>query len=242
MLSPHDIVQIRKLFSNGCTIRQIADIVGVSRATVKRYVMVKPRKPRVGVLDEHALWLRRAFFAEDGNCNTVTERLANELKVVVSSRTVRRFCEQFRDELEFARNEAHKRYAAMLDSMIVQGRPLSRKQLDELHQLQSRGFDADEISRATGHARATVKKYLGDSLPKKRRPSPLLAHRDWVLNEFMEANGNVAELHRRFEATFGIEMNPRTFRRQLESLRAAALEEEMARAAQYRDEARTALD
>ncbi len=233
MLTSKDIYRMYALFANGKTIRQISEMTGYSRATVSRHVReggTEETRTKHKTLEPHREFIVRAFFASDGNCHVVQTLLEKERNVRVSTRTIRRFCEEFRPELERVRRMAEERYEAYLDTITRSGKPVSAAQQEVIRQLSLKGYQPAEISRTTGHSLNTVKKYLGLEGPREDSPARLLArYRDWLLPELVRVNGNFAELYRRFTATFGVQVNMRSFRRHVMAYREEAYAQNEAR-------------
>lgn len=93
MQAPEDVEAMLKLASLGWGAKRIANELGCSRNTVRRYLRQggwQPYEspPRTGRPTEHAEWLAGQFRQHRGNCDVVRQELLREHGVAVSLRTV----------------------------------------------------------------------------------------------------------------------------------------------------------
>jgi hypothetical protein len=104
MQAPQDVEAMLKLASLGWGTQRIADELGCSRNTVKRYVRQGGWQPyeslvRPGRLSGHAEWLAAQFRQHRGNCDVVRQELLREHGIAVSLRTVERAVAHLRREV-----------------------------------------------------------------------------------------------------------------------------------------------
>ena len=104
MLEPEAVSAMLRMKERGWGTRRIAQQLGVSRNTVKRYIEAggccgyrQPRRRKV--LDDHAGWLKERFERHRGNADVVRQELAAEKSLVVSLRTIERAVEPYRRAL-----------------------------------------------------------------------------------------------------------------------------------------------
>ncbi len=105
--TPEDVQMILRLTAAGWGRRRIAQELGCSPETVRKYrrhggweAYGKPR--RIGVLDGQCDWIKERFLAHNGNADVVRQALASEKSIAVSLRTVERAVEPWRLELRAA--------------------------------------------------------------------------------------------------------------------------------------------
>lgn len=219
MLKQPDIQKIRSLFAEGYNLRQITEITGFSRNTVRRYIRSEEEKMPQRALIEHTDLIRDIFYSEDGNCQRVLAKLEKQ-DFHVHPRTLRRFCSAFREDFKRARDRERRRLKEKMALVPRQGRAVAAVQMQRMGELYLRGYNVSVISRKTGHCTTTVRKYLKEGgYWKKENSVRLDEYRDWIFNNMLKVNGNFAELHRLFEKTFGVTVNERTFRRRSIQLR-----------------------
>jgi transposase len=104
MLAPDEVASMVQLHRLGWGTKRIADELGCSRNTVKRYLAaggwVAIRRPRHRRrLDELADWLTERFRQHRGNCDVARQDLLREHGVTVSLRTVERAVAPLRQAL-----------------------------------------------------------------------------------------------------------------------------------------------
>ncbi len=104
MHTPEDVHAMLKLASLGWGSKRIAQEVGCSRNTVRRYLRhggyVPYRSPRrAGKLDGHGSWLAVRYLQHRGNADVVRQDLRRELGIKVSLRTVERAVRHLRREV-----------------------------------------------------------------------------------------------------------------------------------------------
>lgn len=105
MLSSIEIDQIISYSKKGLGLRQISRHLGFSRNTIKKYLgLTEPLKPkerrkRESKLKEYEELIRPLFFSAEGNCEVVRQHLEQEHRLKVSARSLRRFCQSFRNQL-----------------------------------------------------------------------------------------------------------------------------------------------
>lgn len=109
MKTPEDVAAMMKLHELGWGKKRIARELGISKATVARYIRQGGYKPyrqpaRRGALDKHKDWLRECFLKHKGNAEVVRQDLITEHEIHVSLRTVERAVQPYREELERAAN------------------------------------------------------------------------------------------------------------------------------------------
>jgi len=105
MLAPEEVAAMVQLHKLGWGSKRIADELGCSRNTVKRYLAAggwvairqPQRKRRLGGLEE---WLTERFRRHRGNCDVVRQDLLREHGVTVSLRTVERAAVPLRQALQ----------------------------------------------------------------------------------------------------------------------------------------------
>lgn len=105
MQKPEDVSEILHLRQKGFGSRRIAEELGISRNTVKRYLRQggwapsrRPKRRRaLEGLDE---WLRASFRQHRGNADVVRQELRKQKGIDVSLRTVERHVTRYRQELE----------------------------------------------------------------------------------------------------------------------------------------------
>lgn len=112
--APEDVEAMLKLASLGWGAKRIANELGCSRNTVRRYLRQggwQPYEspPRTGRPTEHAEWLAGQFRQHRGNCDVVRQELLREHGVAVSLRTVERAVVHLRREV-LAQSMATVRY------------------------------------------------------------------------------------------------------------------------------------
>jgi transposase len=105
--TPQDVEAILRLTAAGWGRRRIAQELGCSPETVRKYRRQggwqsygRPR--RTARLDSHLEWLRERFLAHRGNADVVRQELESEKGIRVSLRTVERAVEPWRQELRNA--------------------------------------------------------------------------------------------------------------------------------------------
>ena len=104
VLDPPDVTRILTLKQqHGWGTKRIADELGISRRTVRRYLKLGGYKPYVrrktpGVLEPHLAWLRERFVAVRGNAQVLLREL-HERGVLLGYSTVARVVKPWRDEL-----------------------------------------------------------------------------------------------------------------------------------------------
>jgi transposase len=114
MQAPEDVEAMLKLASLGWGAKRIANELGCSRNTVRRYLRQGGWQPyespeRPGRLDAHAEWLAAQFRQHRGNCDVVRQELLRVHGVEVSLRTVERAVAHLRREV-LAQSVATVRY------------------------------------------------------------------------------------------------------------------------------------
>ena len=105
MLAPDEVAAMVRLHKLGWGSKRIAEELGCSRNTVKRYLAAggwtairqPQRKRRLGGLEE---WLAERFRRHRGNCDVVRQDLVREHGVAVSLRTVERAVVPLRQALQ----------------------------------------------------------------------------------------------------------------------------------------------
>lgn len=105
MLAPDEVASMVRLHQLGWGTRRIADELGSSRNTVKRYlaaggwVAIRParRRRRLDGLED---WLKERFRRHRGNCDVVRQDLLREHGLTVSLRTVERAAAPLRQSLQ----------------------------------------------------------------------------------------------------------------------------------------------
>jgi transposase len=105
MLAPDEVASMVRLHQLGWGTRRIAEELGCSRNTVKRYlaaggwVAIRParRRRRLDGLED---WLKERFRQHRGNCDVVRQDLLREHGLTVSLRTVERAAEPLRQALQ----------------------------------------------------------------------------------------------------------------------------------------------
>ena len=95
MKTPEEVSAVLMLHQLGWGSRRIAQALGMSRNTVRRYVaqgawQAYRRPPRQSLLDGLEEWLAEAFHLHRGNAEAVRQELARVHGVAVSLRTVER--------------------------------------------------------------------------------------------------------------------------------------------------------
>lgn len=237
MLSQQDIHQIRALYIGGYNLRQIADKTGFSRNTVRRYIRSDDNLLHQSALTPYTEWIRQAFYDAGGKCTEVHRRLSEEKGIYVHERTLRRFCSIFRDDYRRIREFERRRRREIAEKIPTQGRSLTRSQIEHIGELSQRGYSVNVIARKTGHCRTTVRKYLFEHGYVERDQINWADYRDWILTWTLKVNGNFAELHRLFEATFNVQVNERTFRRRSIQFREESILEDQRRLREERERA-----
>ena len=114
MQNANDVTEILCLHRQGMGTKKIAQLLGFSRNTVRKYLRQgewKPcrSKPKPGKLAGLSDWLRERFRQHKGNADVVRQELQKELGIQVSLRTVERAVEPWRREMKVER-EATIRY------------------------------------------------------------------------------------------------------------------------------------
>src|ERR1700751_820962 len=104
MLAPEDVSAMLRLKELGWGTRRIARELGVSRNTVKGYIVAGGwapyKQPRSGKqLDGQAAWLKERFGRHRGNADVIRQELAAEKGILVSLRTLERAVRPYRQEL-----------------------------------------------------------------------------------------------------------------------------------------------
>jgi len=105
MLAPDEVAAMVRLHKLGWGTKRIAEDLGCSRNTVKRYLAAggwaairqPQRKRRLGGFEE---WLAERFRRHHGNCDVVRQDLLREHGVIVSLRTVERAAMPLRQVLQ----------------------------------------------------------------------------------------------------------------------------------------------
>jgi len=105
--TPQDVEAILRLTAAGWGRRKIAEELGCSPETVRKYRRQggwqsygRPR--RTAVLDGHLEWVRERFLAHRGNADVVRQELEREKGIRLSLRTVERCVEPWRQQLRNA--------------------------------------------------------------------------------------------------------------------------------------------
>lgn len=114
MQAPEDVEAMLKLASLGWGAKRIANELGCSRNTVRRYLRQGGWQPyespqRPGRLGAHAEWLAGQFRQHRGNCDVVRQELLRVHGIEVSLRTVERAVAHLRREV-MAQSVATVRY------------------------------------------------------------------------------------------------------------------------------------
>ena len=114
MQAPEDVEAMLKLASLGWGAKRIANELGCSRNTVRRYLRQGGWQPyespeRPGRLHAHAEWLAAQFRQHRGNCDVVRQELLRVHAIEVSLRTVERAVAHLRREV-LAQSVATVRY------------------------------------------------------------------------------------------------------------------------------------
>jgi len=114
MQSAKDVTEIFCLHRQGWGTKKIAETLGISRNTVKKYLRQgewKPCRgaPKTGKLAGLSDWLEERFRRHSGNADVVRQELEKERGIRVSLRTVERAVEPWRREMKVER-EATLRY------------------------------------------------------------------------------------------------------------------------------------
>jgi transposase len=104
MKNQDDVSEIIRLRANGLGTKRIAQSLGISRGTVKKYLKnggsIKYKSPgRNSALSEHSDWVRENFFKHGGNADVVRQELKKEFGLDISLRTVEREVQAYREEL-----------------------------------------------------------------------------------------------------------------------------------------------
>lgn len=105
MLIPDDIQIMLDLHRAGIGTKRIAEELGVSRNTVRRYLRQGGWQPygkpsRARSLDGLHEWIREAFFRHHGNAEVIRQELVSKHNLKVSLRTVERQVQAMRKELK----------------------------------------------------------------------------------------------------------------------------------------------
>jgi len=105
MQAPEDVEAMLKLASLGWGAKRIANELGCSRNTVRRYLRQGGWQPyespqRPGLLAAHAEWLAVQFRQHRGNCDVVRQELLRMHGIEVSLRTVERAVAHLRREVQ----------------------------------------------------------------------------------------------------------------------------------------------
>jgi len=103
VLDPPDVTRILALRQQGWGTRRIAEELGISRRTVRRYVRLGGYRPYVRRKTPRALqaeltWLKERFHAVRGNARVLL-REAHERGLQIAYSTLARVCKPWRDEL-----------------------------------------------------------------------------------------------------------------------------------------------
>jgi transposase len=114
MQNATDVTEIFCLHKQGWGTKKIAETLGISRNTVKKYLRQGEWKPcqsapKIGKLAGLSNWLQERFRRHSGNADVVRQELEKELGIRVSLRTVERAVEPWRQEMKVER-EATLRY------------------------------------------------------------------------------------------------------------------------------------
>ena len=116
MLKSIQVLQIHSYAAKGLKIREISRFLGISRNTVKKYLRSKDQekmdlghRKRESKLQQYEPIIKALFFSSRGNCEVVRRLLAQEHKLEVAGRTLRRFCRDYRKQLA-PRVNAGERY------------------------------------------------------------------------------------------------------------------------------------
>ncbi len=107
MKTPEDVAVILRLHQLGWGKKRIAQELGISKTTVKRYIdqggyKAYKQPERKSLLDGHEEWIREKFLQHRGNAEVVRQELARAHGIEVSLRTVERAVAGYRRELEAA--------------------------------------------------------------------------------------------------------------------------------------------
>jgi transposase len=105
MLEPEEVSAMLRLNELGWGAKRIARELGVSRNTVKDYIVAGGWTPyqqpeRKKALDGLEEWLRERLRRHRGNADVIRQELAAEKGIIVSLRTVERAVKPYRQELE----------------------------------------------------------------------------------------------------------------------------------------------
>ena len=112
MKSSEDVQLMRQLRDRGMPIQRIAELLGCSRNTVKRYLDAAWRPAqRRSRLDGLEPWLRAQFDRHAGNADVIRQELAREHGVEVSLRTVQLAVQPYRQ-----RSRARQRFTTRFET------------------------------------------------------------------------------------------------------------------------------
>lgn len=105
MQMPEDVEAMLALQRLGWGSKKIAKELRVSRKTVRKYLAAGGWSPygqpcRPSQLEDHGDWIKEQFLRHRGNAEVVRQELSREKKLQVSLRTVERFVQPFRRELQ----------------------------------------------------------------------------------------------------------------------------------------------
>ena len=114
MREPDEVQAMLGLAASGVGARRIAELLGCSRNTVRRYLRQGGWRPlqaptRSGRLDAYQPWLAERFRQHRGNCDVLRQALWREHGIAVSLRTVQRAVAHLRGEV-FSQAVATIRY------------------------------------------------------------------------------------------------------------------------------------
>jgi len=123
MLDKIQVAQIRALYAQSMSMRHIAELTGISRNTVRKYIhgaepVAKRRSKHTQWLQDNKELVREEFFNSGCNCS-VMQRNLQEKGVQVGLRQLERFSEPFRQEYKAAKKYCRRYETSPGDHMQI---------------------------------------------------------------------------------------------------------------------------